>query len=220
MNTFHDPGDRSSSHQLNGSSVSNEPPGSTLDSLWVLDDRNKMSFHGPVDRTLSINLPIPKARRFSHAESLYQTRLSPATKERAINFFLSAHVLHESTYPRGYFEYLATLYSKSSTSEPLSLSLNAVALAAFANLVKSSILLNEARRGLLFAIRSVNTALHSHQAAIEDSTLSAVILLGTFETITGLGYHSVKDCDTHVNAATTLIRQVNSKSISLICPVS
>lgn len=139
-------------------------------------------------------------------ESLYQIRLSPAAKDRAINFFLSAHVFHDSSNSRGYFEYLAPLHHKSAGFEPLSLSLNAVALAAFANTVKSSNLLNEARRNLVLAIRSVNAALHIRHEATTDSTLSAVMLLGTFETITGLGMRSVQDCDTHVAAATTLMR--------------
>lgn len=140
-------------------------------------------------------------------------------KDQAINLFLSTHVFHESKTPRGYFEYLPPLYGKSSSTEPLSLSLDAVALAAFANTVRSLSIMKHARMKLVLALRAVNGALGSGEEATKDSTLAAIMLLSTFETITCQNQQSLTNCDTHLSAATTIIKYVFQMRESLLLRV-
>jgi hypothetical protein len=152
------------------------------------------------------------AAGISKSMSLYDSfHVSPSrgirqsVNDRAIDLFLSTHVLRDSTVVRGYFEYLFTFYSKRKMEDQLSTSICAVALAAYGNTVRSPALLREARQYLGRSLRLVNTALSSRQGAIKDSTVISIMLLSTFETITCKGQRSLMDCDAHIKGATCLI---------------
>jgi hypothetical protein len=102
-------------------------------------------------------------------------------KDHAINLFLSSQGLR---YPRGYFEYRSTLRSKAETDDPISLGLNAVALAAYSNTRRSNSPTKEARKYLVLASKSANNAIECHQEATKDSTVTtAIMVLNTYETI-------------------------------------
>lgn len=149
------------------------------------------------------------------------TRISPVivppVRDRALCMFLSNHILPNSTSPRGYFEYLSTLCTEQRANEQLYHSVTSVALAAYANSVRSSEIMKDARQHLVAAIHLVNIALSSHEEATQDHTVISIMLLSTFETITCRNQQSLVDCDLHLRGATTIIslrghRQLQSTS--------
>ncbi|KAH7403022.1 hypothetical protein BKA64DRAFT_668176 [Cadophora sp. MPI-SDFR-AT-0126] len=141
-----------------------------------------------------------------HAMSLSPPpHIVQAVSDRAIDLFLSSHVLRDKASIRGYFEYLPDFSLSHRQDSSFSASLNAAALAAYGNTVQSTEILIQARAYLGAAIRCVNKALMSPDDAIKDTTVISIMLLATFETITCRDQKSLKDCDMHTKGATAII---------------
>ncbi len=131
--------------------------------------------------------------------------ITQPTNSRAIDYFLSTHVFRECGIPRGYYEYLTVFIAGIGNSQQLVTSLSAVALAAYANTFQHPDLLQEARRQYGYALRLVNTALSSPEETTKSSTLSAVLLLNTFHTLTGDTKDSFVPCVSHMIAAQSIL---------------
>jgi hypothetical protein len=156
-------------------------------------------FKNPLYITNTGSLELPHGHQSSFV------KLSPEIKQpinsRAIDFFLSTHVFRECGLLRGYYEYLSVLINGVGNSQRLVTSLSAVALAAYANSFQYPDLLQEARRHYVYALRLVNTALSSPEETVKTSTISSVLLLSTFETLTGETKKSLVPCVSHMIAA-------------------
>ncbi|KAH8660948.1 hypothetical protein BGZ60DRAFT_471771 [Tricladium varicosporioides] len=131
--------------------------------------------------------------------------LNQPIKDRSISLFLSSHVLRDSAAVRGYFEYLSDFSIERRNNDLLYTCISAAALAAYANTVQSSPLLQDARLHLGHALRLVNAALASKDAT-KDTTVISIMLLSNFETLTCQNQKSLMDCDNHLNGAATIIR--------------
>lgn len=124
---------------------------------------------------------------------------------RAIDYFLSSHVFRESGTPRGYYEYLLIFVNAGDNSQPLVASLSGVALAAYANAFRYPELLQQARRYYGHALKLLNAALSSPEETSKNSTLSSVLLLNTFNTLTGETNQSLVPCVSHMVAAMSIL---------------
>ncbi|KAE8449322.1 hypothetical protein EG329_008223 [Mollisiaceae sp. DMI_Dod_QoI] len=153
----------------------------------------------------SVSIKNTSSLDFLHGYQSSCATLSPEIIEpinrRAIDFFLSVHVFRECGIFRGNYEYLSVFINGVSVSQPLVTSLNAVALAAYAHSFKYPNLLQEARRQYGYALRLVNTAISSPEEIIKSSTLSSVLLLSTFDTLTGETKKSLVPCVSHMMGA-------------------
>jgi hypothetical protein len=111
--------------------------------------------------------------------------LSPNPDEIGINYFLRNFVLGSESSPRGYLNYIPSVYVNDGEHPTLVASLAAVGLVALANSTQQPELVNHARAKYMEAIHNVNTALASPYESIKDSTLMSVISLGMFEQVSG-----------------------------------
>jgi hypothetical protein len=75
--------------------------------------------------------------------------------------------------------------------------MKAVGLAGYAHLVHAPSLMKNARYQYLLALQSTNAALRDPTEVKKDTTLLATVILGLFETITGVGRHSLDDWAEH-----------------------
>lgn len=153
--------------------------------------------------TMTRPLHFPQGYRSSFARP--SPEIIQPVNSRAIEYFLSLHTFRECGFPRGYYEYLSVFVNGVGTSRPLVTSLSAVALAAYAYTCQSSDLLKEARRQYGHALRLVGIALSSHEETIRSSTLSSVLLLSTFDTITGEDENALVPRASHMIAAMSIL---------------
>jgi hypothetical protein len=70
-------------------------------------------------------------------------------------------------------------------------------MAGYAHLVHAPSLMKNARYQYLLALQSTNAALRDPIEVKKDATLLATIILGLFETITGVGRRSLDDWAEH-----------------------
>jgi len=132
---------------------------------------------------------------------VYLVTLSPKIIQpihcRAIDYFLSTHIFQECGIPRGYYEYLYVFVNNAGNSQHLVSSLSGVALAAYAYAFQYPDLLHQARRYYGHALQPEET--------IKNSTLSSVLLLNTFNTLTGQTDQSLVPCLSHMVAAISIL---------------
>jgi hypothetical protein len=75
--------------------------------------------------------------------------------------------------------------------------MKAVGTAAYAHSVHAPLLMKNARYQYLLALQSTNAALRDPFEVKKDTTLLAIMVLGVFETITGVGRRSLDDWAEH-----------------------
>jgi hypothetical protein len=75
--------------------------------------------------------------------------------------------------------------------------MKAVGMAGYAHLVHAPSLMKNARYQYLLALQSTNAALRDPIEVKKDATLLATMILGLFETITGVGPRSLDDWAEH-----------------------
>ncbi|RHZ65256.1 hypothetical protein CDV55_107141 [Aspergillus turcosus] len=104
--------------------------------------------------------------------------------DRAIDYFLAAHVFRDCGLVRGHYEYLSMLDEEVRNRKQLSVTLSAVALAAYAYSFRHPCVLEASRHQYGHALRLINAALSSQEEMAHYSTIISILLLATFETIT------------------------------------
>ncbi|KAE8147583.1 hypothetical protein BDV25DRAFT_30284 [Aspergillus avenaceus] len=126
----------------------------------------------------------------------------PSINDLAINFFLSTHVFHDTDGAlRGYYEYLPVLRDQTKSHNPLSESLNAVALAAYAYTFRQPDLLVAAKRYYSYVLRHISAALLSPIDAIRDTMIASILLLSTYETLCMEDMSWLSHCIAHIKGA-------------------
>ncbi|QYS96902.1 Zn2Cys6 [Trichoderma simmonsii] len=113
--------------------------------------------------------------------------LSPAVTDRATAFFLHQYVFDtktsSDTVPPAVHEHLPVLLQREAPTGALSIIISAVGLAALANSGTSTPWKHEAYRLYGKALQRLQTDLQDSAGMKSDSTLAAVMLMGTFEMI-------------------------------------
>ncbi|UKZ77935.1 hypothetical protein TrVFT333_005667 [Trichoderma virens FT-333] len=130
--------------------------------------------------------------------------LSPAVTDRAISFFLYQYVFDTSTGSNtvapGVHEHLPVLLRQETPTGALSTIISAAGLAALANAGISTQWKHEAYRLYGEALQKLRTDLQDSTRMKSDSTLAAVILMGTFETIASADATSMESFGHHIVA--------------------
>ncbi len=111
--------------------------------------------------------------------------LSPAVTDRATAFFLHQYVFDtktsSDTVPPAVHEHLPVLLQRETPTGALSIIISAVGLAALANSGTSTPWKHEAYRLYGKALQRLQTDLQDSAGMKSDSTLAAVMLMGTVE---------------------------------------
>jgi hypothetical protein len=94
---------------------------------------------------------------------------------------------------RGHLDYLTRVYGDGEADMALLAGMKAVGLAGVAHARRAPSLLNSARYQYMKAIATTNAALKSPLEVKKDSTLTSIMVLSIFETVTGCNQKSIKD---------------------------
>ncbi|ORY15328.1 hypothetical protein BCR34DRAFT_598566 [Clohesyomyces aquaticus] len=126
----------------------------------------------------------------------------PSYSDLALGYFMTSYV------PASPFEYLPEIYrlADASTQDALSTAILAASYASFSLSVSSSDLASQALAHYSRAISLTNAAIASPSAAILDSTLVSVLLLGLFEALIFPGRLSPSSWTAHTLGGVELIR--------------
>ena len=160
-----------------------------------------------MQRTQSIS-PVkrchrPKAHRPSPHDiqtSLPIHNLFPTVEELALACFTT----NFSTWLR-HLDPAQRIHNQGNVGKHLLVSMSAVGLASFSNTMHAPELMARARAQYVSALQLTNAALKSPTDVLEDSTLSSVMVLSVFETVTGSNAQSFEHWQEHINGAAALV---------------
>lgn len=116
-------------------------------------------------------------------------------------FFFATHVFRETGVARGHFEFLSMYTTSLETDIILSTSLKAAALAAYSNKFHYPALVQRSRMYYGLALNGLRVALQSPTEATKSSTIVAMMLLGTFETLNCESVNLLSSTDAHMAGA-------------------
>lgn len=119
----------------------------------------------------------------------------------ATAFFFAKHVFRESGVARGHFEFLSVYTMGLDTNETLSASFKAATLAAYAHKFHYPQLVQKSRIYYGLALNGLQVAMQSPTEATKCSTLVAMMLLGTFETLNCENINTLSSTDAHMTRA-------------------
>lgn len=145
--------------------------------------------------TVDFGSSFPASNDLTLIGPVQSYQLSPSLDERSLGFFFRHNDVGGGQ-----------SFSRLQAEEHLLASMKALGLAGYANTVGASCLLSDARRYYLSAIRLTNAALSSPSRAKKDSTLLSIMILTTFETLTGSNPRSLEAWSHHVEGSAALIR--------------
>jgi hypothetical protein len=131
--------------------------------------------------------------------------LAPNIEERAAAFFVTNYVINASGPTKGYLDYVSTICDPDEDVGLLS-AMKAVGIAGVAHTANAPSLLNNARYHYVKALAGMNSALKSPTLVKKDSTLTAIMILSIYETVTGSNQKSIVDWAEHVKGAGALLK--------------
>lgn len=111
--------------------------------------------------------------------------MTPSVSELGFNFFLVNFVATPTGPSHGHFPAVSYLCQNNGLDDTLKASITAAGLAGYANSIKSSRLVAQARREYATSLQKINAALRSPSEAVKDSTLLSILIVAIFETIAG-----------------------------------
>jgi hypothetical protein len=127
-------------------------------------------------QTQSLDFPVTSASTFSMTSSL---------DDIGVNFFMSNFVAMANGPSHGYFDTVHDICQGEGFDPTLKASIIATGLAGYANGIKSSQLMAQARREYASSLQKINAALRSPPEAVKNSTLLSILVVALFETIAG-----------------------------------
>lgn len=132
--------------------------------------------------------------------------LAPTIEDQATAYFVTNYVVNTGGPTRGHLDYITKICGEDGDFEGLICSMKAVGLAGFAHRSQAPSLFKNARYQYWKALQATNEALRSPVRAKKDSTISAIMILGIYETITGSRQTSIRDWAEHVKGAAALLK--------------
>ncbi|CAI4217982.1 unnamed protein product [Parascedosporium putredinis] len=138
--------------------------------------------------------------------------LSPSFQEQGVAFFFSRYVTAaEETIDHHNFDFIYEVWQPSRGMQDRRVdavlaSMTAVGLAAMATLTGSPERLDWARQSYITALRLINDALVNPEEATKDRTLLAVLILGTYEMLTGSSPDTMQAWQGHMQGAAALAK--------------
>jgi hypothetical protein len=133
--------------------------------------------------------------------------LSPELQEKGTAFFFSRYVAAD----RGSHQNYAFIYdvwkppdTAQAQVDPVTVSMTAVGLAGCSQVFRDPELMTRAQESYGIALGLTHRALRDPIEVVKDTTMLAVLILGTFEFVSGFSSHTMRAWQDHVNGAATL----------------
>ncbi|KAF5668466.1 hypothetical protein FHETE_5279 [Fusarium heterosporum] len=133
--------------------------------------------------------------------------LSPELQEQGTAFFFSRYV----TADRGSYQNYAFIYdvwkppdTAQAQVDPVTVSMTAVGLAGCSQVFGNPELMTRAQESYGIALGLTHRALRDPIEVVKDTTMLAVLILGTFEFVSGFSSHTMRAWQDHVNGAAAL----------------
>ncbi|KAK2612971.1 hypothetical protein QQS21_001082 [Conoideocrella luteorostrata] len=150
--------------------------------------------------------------RISTALTTDTTRIScgptDSLQERGIAFFFARYVATDHGCYQNY-DFIYDVWKPPPTSDTdsadcISASMTAVGLTSLSKLTRCPETFRRARQSYTVALGLANTALSNPTEALKDSTMLSVLILGTYEFVSGRTPQTIRAWQDHVNGAATL----------------
>lgn len=157
-------------------------------------------------------LPSPEEDTWPLPPPSLDYTLSPSFQEQGVAFFFSRYVTAtEETTDHHNFDFIYEVWQPSRgvqgrQVDAVLASMTAVGLAAMATLTRSPERLDWARQSYVTALRLINDALEDPEEATKDSTLLSVLILGTYEMLTGTSSETMQAWQGHMQGAAALAK--------------
>ncbi|KAF5590590.1 negative acting factor [Fusarium pseudocircinatum] len=163
---------------------------------------SETSHESPSDASDVIGLSEPTEGR-DHLDDA----LSPELQDKGTAFFFSRFVAAD----RGSYQNYAFIYdvwkppdSAQAQVDPVTVSMTAVGLAGCSQVFRSPDLMTRAQESYAIALGLTHRALRDPIEVVKDTTMLAVLILGTFEFVSGYSSHTMRAWQDHVNGAAAL----------------
>ncbi|KAJ4116224.1 hypothetical protein NW768_011013 [Fusarium equiseti] len=172
----------------------------------VLSALNNDWSRSPSETSESV-FDIIDSGELSKLDTPLEGALSPELQDRGISFFFSRYVAANSGSPQNYaFIYDVWKPPDSAQTQlcPVSVSMAAVGLAECSQSLRSSELMIRAQESYAVALGLTHRALRDPIEVVKDTTMLAVLILGTYEFVSGYSAHTMRAWQDHVNGAAAL----------------
>jgi hypothetical protein len=198
--------------------VLTEPPEASFKSLALLTPNStvlKQYFDAPdADGPPDDSSLLPSPNEGTWPSTPLTTRdykLSPSFQEQGTAFFFARYVTGGGNACHQSYDYIYDVWKPMSLLperqvDGVMASMTAVGLAGLSALTKSHTMMDWARRSYGTALRLTNDALMSPTEAVKDSTLLSVLILGTYEMLTGRTPETMRAWQEHMNGAAALAK--------------
>ncbi|KAM0562660.1 hypothetical protein ACHAPJ_002350 [Fusarium lateritium] len=133
--------------------------------------------------------------------------LSPEVQEEGTAFFFSRYVAANHGCSQNYafiYDVWKPPDSAQAQVDPVTVSMTAVGLAGFSQVTRSPELMTRAQESYGIALGLTHRALRDPIEVVKDTTMLAVLILGTFEFVSGYSPHTMRAWQDHVNGAAAL----------------
>jgi hypothetical protein len=132
--------------------------------------------------------------------------LAPTLEERGIAYFVTHYIVNAAGPTKGHLDYLTNICREDDAGEGLLCGMKAVGLAGFSHSAHVPSLMKNAQYQYWKALQATNEALKSPVLVKKDSTLTAIMILGIYETVTGSNKKSIHAWAEHVRGAAALLK--------------
>ncbi|OLN81545.1 hypothetical protein CCHL11_05544 [Colletotrichum chlorophyti] len=137
--------------------------------------------------------------------------LSPSYQERGMAYFFSRYVSVDENACHQNYDFIFDIWRPASMLpnrqvDGVMASMTAVGLAGLSNLTMCPRMMDWSRRSYGTALRLTNDALRNPSEAVKDTTMLAILILGTYEMLTGRSPPTVRAWQEHINGASALAK--------------
>ncbi|GJC95509.1 C6 finger domain-containing protein [Colletotrichum higginsianum IMI 349063] len=157
-------------------------------------------------------LPSPEEETWpttQQATLLYS--LSPSYQERGTAFFFSRYVSVDENACHQNFDFIFDVWRPASILperqvDGVLASMTAVGLAGLSHLTMCPKMMDWSRRSYGTALQMTNDALRNPAEAVKDTTMMSILILGTYEMLSGRSNQTVRAWQNHINGASALAK--------------
>ncbi|RDW74132.1 hypothetical protein BP5796_07574 [Coleophoma crateriformis] len=140
--------------------------------------------------------------------NLLGDNMMPSVDDLAIAAFIHDHVIgmDYNGETRGHMDGFVDIQRLQNLDTNLIHAMKAIGLASFSHFQKSPLLMRDAQKHYLHAIQYTNAAIRDPVDVKKDSTLTSIMMLGIFETMTGTNPKSLEAYQNHFNGAAAVVK--------------
>ncbi|EFQ33278.1 hypothetical protein CGRA01v4_07014 [Colletotrichum graminicola] len=145
--------------------------------------------------------------------------LSPSYQERGTAFFFSRYVSVDENACHLNYDFIFDIWRPASMLpdrqvDGVMASMTAVGLAGLSHLTMRPELMDWSRRSYGTALQLTNDALRNPVEALKDTTMLSILILGTYETLSGRSSQTVRAWQNHINGASALAKMRGLKQFT------